>query len=44
MDEIKASRKELKDTEILLSNLNERVKHLSILINSITGAILPAKK
>lgn len=43
MDLLKASKVELEQTEQLICNLNDRVKHLSNLVCTLTKQILPVK-
>ena len=41
--DIKASREELENTEKIIDNLNDRVKHISNLFQSFTAQMLPFK-
>ena len=43
MDKIKATREELRQTEALVGDLNDRVKHLSNVVCSMTASLLPIK-
>ena len=44
VNQVKASKAELATTEMLITNLNDRLKHLSSVMNNLAGCMLPVQK